>query len=51
MSKLKRYGTPIDYVGLQTHIDLSYVNWTATDYLAGVKNNTQRLADLGLQVK
>ena len=48
MSKLKRYGSPIDYIGLQNHINLGYMNYT--NYLEGVKNNTQRLADLGLQI-
>jgi len=44
VKSMKQRGIPIDGVGLQLHIDLTY------DLVDGVRQNMQRLADLGLEI-
>jgi len=46
VKSMKTRGIPIDGVGLQLHVDINY----GTDMIAGVKQNMQRYADLGLQI-
>ena len=41
-------GVPVNCVGFQTHIDISYVN--KTRYVEGYRDNMQRYADLNLTV-
>jgi len=45
VQSMKQRGIPIDGVGLQLHVDISYSNM-----IAGVKQNLQRLAALGLEI-
>jgi len=46
VKSMKTRGIPIDGVGLQLHVDLSY----GADMLAGIKQNMQRYADLDLEI-
>jgi len=45
VQSMKQRGIPIDGVGLQLHVDITYGNM-----IAGVKQNLQRLAALGLEI-
>ena len=51
--RLVELNASIDYVATQTHISLSYLNYTdkdgnPVDYLSSVRNNSERIAALGL---
>lgn len=45
---MKQRNIPIDGVGIQLHIDISYYNQMAS-FLAGVKQNIQRYASIGIK--
>lgn len=47
IKSMKQRNIPIDGVGLQLHVDISYFNQMSS-FLAGVEQNIQRYASIGM---